>query len=300
MASEWLDFDNGTYALIGGSNIGLIVHKNRAVMIDAGLDRSSARKAVHIVEEMAVPLVAIALTHGHADHFGGAGWAAQRAEVPVYASPLEGVFAEQPLLEPLYLHGGAAPIEELQSKFTLARRGTDRTTPLKPGVQMLAGVPVTVEALPGHAPAQVGLAYDDTLYCGDAIFPNDTLDRHPILFCADMDAWLATLDRLPALPYARFIAGHGEPVEAENVAERADATAARLREIRGLAYEALDEPRCAADVLRALAAHYGIRFAAPQFFMLSLTTVNAALTSLQAEGEAEIRMEDNHVRWVRS
>jgi glyoxylase-like metal-dependent hydrolase (beta-lactamase superfamily II) len=298
MASEWFDFGNGTYALIGGSNIGVIAHEGRAVMIDAGLDRSSARKAIHAVEDMSVPLVAIALTHGHADHFGGAGWAAQRAEAPVYASPLEGVFAEQPLLEPLYLHGGAAPIEELQSKFTLARRGTERTVSLEPGDQTVAGVPVTVVELPGHAPAQVGLAYDDTLYCGDAVFPDDTLDRHPILFCVDMDAWLATLDRLPALPYARFVAGHGEPVA--DVTGRAEATSARLREIRALTYEALAEPRSAADALRAVADHYEVRFAAPQFFMLSLTTVHAALTSLQAGGEAEVRMEDNHVLWGRT
>jgi glyoxylase-like metal-dependent hydrolase (beta-lactamase superfamily II) len=112
-----------------------------------------------------------------------------------------------------------------------------------------------------------------------------------------MDAWLATLDRLPALPYARFVAGHGEPVT--DVAVRAEATSARLREIRDLTYEALDAPRSAADVLRAVASHYGVRFTAPQFFMLSLTTIHAALTSLQAGGEAEVRMEDNHVLWVR-
>jgi glyoxylase-like metal-dependent hydrolase (beta-lactamase superfamily II) len=169
--------------------------------------------------------------------------------------------------------------------------------PLAPGAQSLAGVPVTVVELPGHAPAQVGLAYGETLYCGDAVFPDETLDRHPILFCADMDAWLATLDRLPALPYARFVAGHGEPVT--DVAVRAEATSARLREIRDLTYEALDAPRSAADVLRAVASHYGVRFTAPQFFMLSLTTIHAALTSLQAGGEAEVRMEDNHVLWVR-
>jgi hypothetical protein len=34
--------------------------------------------------------------------------------------------------------------------------------------------------------------------------------------------------------------------------------------------------------------------------MLSLTTINAALTSLQASGEAEIRMENNRVLWAQS
>ncbi len=297
-SSKWHDFGNRTYALTGGSNIGMIVHERSALMVDAGLDPDTARKALRELEGLDADLVAIALTHGHADHFGGAAWAAERYETPVFASPLEGAFAEHPILEPLFLYGGAAPIEELRSKFTLAERGTERTKPLSPGRVTLAGVPVEIVALPGHAPEQVGIAYPGeapTLYCGDVVFPKSTLDRHPILFCADMDAWLATLARVPELPYARFVAGHGAPIT--DVAPLAEATAARLREIRGLTLGAIGEPAEPYGVLRAVAAHYGVAFTAPQFFWLSLTTIQAALTSLQGAGQAEVVMVDNRVLW---
>ncbi len=300
-ATEWHDFHNDTYALTGGSNIGVIAREGDGVLIDAGLDADSVRKVFRYLDAEGISLRGLIVTHGHADHFGGAGWVVSRAEVPVYATPLEGTLAEHPLLEPLFLYGGADPIRELRGKFTLAAQGSGPYLPLSPGSAVVGGIPVDVVALPGHAPEQVGIAYPGeggTLFCGDAIFPEATLQRHPILFCADLDAWMETLARLPKLDYAHFVAGHGVPVE--DIEPAAAATAARLHEIREVALASLSEPKEPYEVLRAVAAHFGETFAAPQFFLLSLTTVLAALTSLQRAGEAEIVMSENHLLWHRS
>ena len=267
-------------------------------MIDAGLDKDTAKKALRAIEGESAQVAAIIITHGHADHFGGAGWLARQAGIPVYASPLEATFATQPFLEPLFLYGGAAPIAELLGKFTLARQSVDTITPLDIGPQEIAGIPLEIMPLPGHAPQQIGVvANGDTCYCGDVVFPEETLARHPILFCADMDAGLATLEHLPTLSYTCYIPGHGEPVQA--IAPLAERNAARLREIRARVWESLATPQEAQDVLRAVAARYEIAFAAPQFFLLALTTIRAALTSLQAAGEAAVGIVDNRMLWRR-
>lgn len=297
MSANWLDFGGGAYALLGGSNIGVITREGRAIMIDAGLDRSVSKKALRQIEALGARLEALIITHGHADHFGGAGWLAERG-IPVYAPALEGVFATHPLLEPLFLYGGAAPIRELQGKFTLAQESVPHIEALTPGALALAGLALNLIPLPGHAPAQLGVAYGDVLYCGDVVFPEETLARHPILFCADLDAWLETLVGLPALPYARFVPGHGESVT--EIAPLAKANAAQLQEIRNQVWEALVEPRESGAVLRAVAAHFEVTFAVPQFYLLALTTIHAALTSLQRAGAAAVEMAENRMLWRRS
>lgn len=297
MASEWYDFGNGTYMLASGSNIGFIVHNGKGLMIDAGLDQSSAKNALKAFDTLEAELVGILITHGHADHFGGAGWAAQRMQVPVYAPPLEGAFAMHPILEPLYLYGGAAPIEELTGKFTLAKRGVIDPQPLLPGVQEIAGIPIEVVPLHGHAPRQVGFAYNETLFCGDVVFPEETLKRHPILFCADMDAWLKTLATIPDMPYQRYIPGHGEPQD--DIVPLALGTESRLLELRRLTLQALTVPLEATGVLRSVAAVFDLSFTSAEYLLLAQTTIHAALVSLQRAGEAEIFISDNRMLWRR-
>jgi glyoxylase-like metal-dependent hydrolase (beta-lactamase superfamily II) len=276
----------------------VLVAGDRALLIDTGLDDGMVRKVLRQLDELRATLRGLLITHGHADHFGGAAWTVEQTGVPLYAPPLEGAYVAQPLLEPLFLYGGAAPIEELRSKFTLAEAVEAPVLPLTPGAQEIAGLALKVIPLPGHAPAQVGIAHGDTFYCGDVVFPEATLSRHPILFCHDLDAWLETLARLPDLAYTWFVPGHGKPVQ--HVAPLVEANVARLQELRSLAWEALAEPRSPQDVLRSVAAHYDVAFTAPQFFLLSLTTVQAALTSLQRRGEAEIVMDENYLRWRRT
>jgi glyoxylase-like metal-dependent hydrolase (beta-lactamase superfamily II) len=283
---------------LSGSNVGVLVEGDRALLIDTGLDDGMVRKVLRQLDDLRAALRALLITHGHADHFGGAAWTIRHVGIPLYAPALEGAFVAHPMLEPLFLYGGAAPIAELQSKFTWAEAVEAPTHPLEPGPQEIAGFSLEVIPLPGHAPAQVGIAHADTFYCGDVVFPQATLSRHPILFCHDLDAWLETLARLPALDYAWFVPGHGPPVQ--DVGPLVEANVERLKELRALVWEALEAPSSPQDVLRSVAAHYDVTFSAPQFFLLSLTTVLAALTSLQRRGEAEIHMDDNHLRWHRT
>jgi glyoxylase-like metal-dependent hydrolase (beta-lactamase superfamily II) len=155
----------GIFHLRGGSNMGLVVHKGKGLLIDTGLDKDAARRALRIIESLETTLEAVFLTHAHADHFGGAHFLQRRLEIPLYAPSLEAAMMENPIIEPLYLYGGAAPIGELRHKFTWAKacqidnvvEGA-KTTPMP---LQISDFQVEIVSLPGHAPNQMGVAVNN-------------------------------------------------------------------------------------------------------------------------------------------
>ena len=306
----------GVFHLQGGSNMGLIVRDGQGLLVDAGLDKDAARQALRAADEAGVTLEAVFLTHAHADHFGGAHVLQQRLGLPLYAPALEAAMMENPILEPLYLFGGAAPIAELRRKFTLAQPcridyvvsvvatsvapSARTTTKVVTTNRLLEIGPFRVEVvpLPGHAPNQVGVGVGEVLFCADAVFPAETLEKHKLTFCVDLDETLATLQRLPELPYARFVPGHGPTYGAgDEIAGVCAANRERLEEVRGLVVASLTDPQETPALVRQVADHFGLHLATATAYFLTRTTVLAALSSLERAGEVNVVMEGNRLLW---
>ena len=192
---DLISLTSSAYQLRGGSNAGLIAREGRAVLVDTGLDRDAAKKILRHVESLRMKLAAVVITHAHADHFGGAAIVRARTGAPVYAPALEAAVVANPLLEPLYLFSGAAPIAELRHKFTLAEACVvDRI--LDAGDMAIDGVELRVIPAPGHAPNQMMIAGGDVCFVADACFAPEVLDKHGIPFYVDVDQTAATLSAL--------------------------------------------------------------------------------------------------------
>jgi len=290
----------GVFHIQGGSNMGLAVRDGKGLLIDAGLDKDAARRALRAADEASVTLEAVFVTHAHADHFGGAHALQRRANVPVLAPALEAAMMEHPIMEPLFLFGGASPIGELRHKFTLAKPcRVDQV--VEPGPLEIGPFSVEVVGLPGHALNQMGLAVGEVLFCGDAAFPAEALQKHKIPFCADLDGTMATLERLPDLPYARFAPGHGPAYRAgEEFASICAANRDRLCQIREQVHAALGEPMGTVALVQRVADHFGLRMEAAALVFLTRTTILAALSSLERAGQVTATVCDNRVLWRRN
>lgn len=296
MAFETVQIAPSIYHLQSGANSGVIVRGDEAILIDAGLDDDAGRRIRKALDALKVRLVALILTHGHADHFGGASYL--RRNLPpfsVYAPAVEAAFIANPTLEGIMLSAGALPFDALTSKFTLAP-GCTVDQQIAPGMQFVAGVELEIVSLAGHSPNQIGVQYDEILFSADAFLPIATLAKYPVPFTVHIGKALDVLHRLDRLQGVTFAPGHGAhlPAPHETISANIDALQRVLEATEtALKQHVMDEAEATQQVCRAL----GDGLPNPVSYYLARATVQAALVCLYEQSRAKIGNEDGRIVW---
>jgi glyoxylase-like metal-dependent hydrolase (beta-lactamase superfamily II) len=207
---EFIHIKEGCFYFKSAVNIGYIVSDDRSIgmLVDAGLESSAAKKAIHILQENGLPLTHLFITHAHADHFGGAQYIQKNYEVRTLAPPLEEAIMRYPIFEPMYLFNGNIPLKEMRNKFLEAPSiHVDETC--EAGIWREGSLNVEFIHLPGHSHNQFGLIYNGILYAADAFLDKDVIEKHKIPFIVDSAANLSTLEHLLHLKVEGMIPGHG-------------------------------------------------------------------------------------------
>ncbi len=264
--------------------------------MDAGLDSDTAKKILRAVDGLGLRLSAVIITHAHADHFGGAATIRNRAGVPVYAPTLEAAVIANPLLEPLYLFSGAAPMAELRHKFTLAQPCAVDAI-IEAGDAVIGGITVRAIPAPGHAPNQMMIAGGGVCFVADACFAPEVVAKHGIPFYTDVIQTLETLHALQTLngQYRYFVPGHGDATP--EIGPWAAANAERLAAIREAVYAALADVAGPDEILARVAERLDVTIPNPVVHCLMRTTIMACLSALQAEGRATVNVNANRLAW---
>ncbi|WP_437722479.1 MBL fold metallo-hydrolase [Sorangium sp. So ce861] len=163
-------------------------------------------------------IVAIAVTHHHADHVGGARFFAAELGVPIWA------------------HAEAVPrLRDVLHDVPVARRLSDGEV-----VRLDGPAPTALRVLhtPGHAPDHLCFLdeAEGVLVCGDMVAGVGTILIDPRE--GDMAEYLAQLERLAALGARVALPAHGEPIDAPEALFRRYVAHRGMREQRVL--EALE------------------------------------------------------------
>jgi glyoxylase-like metal-dependent hydrolase (beta-lactamase superfamily II) len=288
------------WVLPGGVNIGVLANDDgQVVLVDTGLNESSAKRALKLVrEELGGEVVAVLTTHAHADHFGGNATIVKRTGAVVHAPKFDEAFLRYPLLQPAALFGGADPLDTLRGNFLLADASPVDTI-VEPGTHEIVGIRLEAIPLYGHSPGQLGYLAGDVFFCADVVLPATVLEKYRIPYLFSLTDHLAALERARGTPHRVAVAGHGPILEECDLDGVIDLNAALAERVAEAILDLAVTPRSAAAILEGILRRFDAPVAdAPAFYLLQ-PTVFAFLSHLHRTGEIGHEIRDRRSLWTR-
>jgi glyoxylase-like metal-dependent hydrolase (beta-lactamase superfamily II) len=288
------------WVLPGGVNIGVLAgNDGQFVLIDTGLNETSAKKALKAVrEELGGKVVAVLTTHAHADHFGGNAAVVKRTGATVHAPAFDEAFLRYPLLQPAMLFGGADPLDALRGNFLLADPSPVDVI-IQPGMITIAGIQLEAVPLYGHSPGQLGYIADDVFFCADVVLPQSVLNKYRIPYLFSLEDHLVAMERARATPHRVAVPGHGPVISPDELAQLVDLNTDLALHVVDETLELTASPRTAEAILHDLLTSFGAQAVdAPSFYLLQ-PTVYAYLSHLQRQGLVAHEVRDGHSLWQR-
>jgi glyoxylase-like metal-dependent hydrolase (beta-lactamase superfamily II) len=210
-------WDNHTSATWPSSTASLIAGDRDAVLVDALMTIEQGRQLVSWIGSVNRNLTNIAITHGHGDHFFGAGPVLRAFPAARLLALNDDVIREARLhLQPEIMSNW---IGWFGDRFDHAA-----AVPVKAGPEVLEleGTPLSwlaVGGADGTLATVIHVAELDTVLAGDAVYN----DIHMWLWNSTPESratWLATIDAVAELKPRTIIAGHRDQGAADDEANR--------------------------------------------------------------------------------
>lgn len=186
-------------------SIGVYIKDRMAVLIDSGISKDVAKEVDKALAQANAQVTAIINTHSHGDHSGGNAFFQQKyPQVKIFSTETERPFIEDPLMAPTCFCGGAAAFELLKKCKPIApqqpSKVTDIISPYQDQNIRIGSEFFEVITLPGHTRGMIAIKTpDNVLYCGDAIFGEETFNKYPILYYTFIQETLDSFKKLRSL-----------------------------------------------------------------------------------------------------
>ncbi len=279
MNMELIKLRGRTYYIPGATNVGVYRYRNGlCTLVDTGLDNTTGRKILEVLEDNGLKVKYIVNTHAHPDHFGANNFIKENQPASLTAaSHKEKIFMENSILEGMVLYG-ASPMPGLSTRV-LKARDTIVDIEITEDHINLGDKRFEILPLEGHSFGQIGVATEDNvLFCGDAFFSEDKIEKYPFPFLFDVGAHLKTLEYLLGTDYDYYILSHcDEPPEKPKslIQKNID----NVKENLEIIADFLAQPLTREDLTERIIKKYDIPMNTSQYF-ITISSVGAFLTFL--------------------
>ena len=290
---ELIQVSESCYYVQSPAKIGIVrVGGGSVVLIDSGNDKDAGKKVRKLLDQQGWTLCAIYNTHSHADHIGGNRHLQSQTGCRIYAPDIELSFTAHPILESAFLYGGSPP-PELRHKFLMAQESDAQLLDedvLPEGWELLP--------LPGHSFNMTGFrTSDDVVFLADCLSSLETLEKYRFSYLVDVEAYLATLEKVMRMNAALFVPSHAEP--SKDIAALAQANIDSVHGNADLLLRLCDTPTCFDEILRGVFTTCGLTMTFEQHALVG-STVRSYLSWLHRQERLRSFIRDNTLFWQRT
>ncbi|WP_186785859.1 MBL fold metallo-hydrolase [Paenibacillus agilis] len=206
---QLLNAGGSSYYLSGKWSVGVYLNRtnNSAVLIDSGPNAAFAKALDQMITNQGYSVGAIVNTHGHAQQCGGNEYFQDRyPNIRIYSSELAAPFVQYPWLERQCAAGEAILLDEHEA----GKRTVTDIFSYEDGPVDINGNAFMIVTLPGHCTGMIGIITpDNVMYCSDALFGHQTLERQKLLYFNDIKSTRATFNKLRKYDVSAFVLNHG-------------------------------------------------------------------------------------------
>ena len=268
-----------TYYIPGATNVGVYRYRNGlCTLVDTGINNTAGRKIIELLEDNNLKIKYIINTHAHPDHFGANNFIKEKYPgVQILTSYKEKLFMENSFLEQTVLYGAAA-MPGLSARI-LKAQDTAVDLVVDEGITELDNKKFEIVSLEGHSIGQIGVATEDSvLFCGDAFFSEDKMDKYPFPFVFDLEAHLKTLEFLLGSNYECYMISHCDgPLD--NPKPLLQKNIDNVNHNLEIILDYLSQPLTREDLTELIIKKYDIDMNLSQYF-ITISSVGAFLTYL--------------------
>jgi glyoxylase-like metal-dependent hydrolase (beta-lactamase superfamily II) len=269
----------------GGVNIGVLENDDGdAILIDTGLNDTSARKVLRELKAEGRQVSSIITTHGHADHFGANAFVVKRTGARVYAPSWDETVLRYPLFQPLTLFAGADPPDSLRSPFLLATPSPVDVI-YDAGPLVVDGIQMEAISLAGHSGNQMGILVDDVFFCADVVLPDRVIERYRMPYLYSVRDHLPSLERATRIGHLMAVPGHGPVLD--SVVDLVNENRDLVLDVAERIIRIAREPLMAEEILAVLLGELGSDPSDASSYYLLHPTIFAYLSYLESEGRLQ-------------